>query len=425
MTGRQGMASFDELESAVRSYCRAFPTVFTRAVGSTLYDEHGRTYLDFLSGAGALNYGHNPPQVKRRLVEYLEADGITHALDLATAAKREFLERFVSTILAPRGLEYRIQFTGPTGTNAVEAALKLVRKVTGRRTVAYFAGAFHGMTLGSLSVNGDPEKRRSAGVPLGYTLELPYDGDHRQGVESLDVLEEALRADGAERPAAVILETVQAEGGVKVATPAWLRRLARLTREHGVLLVVDDIQVGCGRTGPFFSFERAGIAPDVVCLSKSISGYGIPMSLLLIRPDLDVWRPGEHNGTFRGHNLAFVAGTACLEMWEDDGLSRAVAEKGERIRRELAAIAAEWPAGDCRVRGLGLIQGIELPDGVARRVSEQAFQRGLIVETAGPRGNVLKLLPPLIVSDADLEEGLGRLREAVDGVIGRRGPAAA
>jgi diaminobutyrate-2-oxoglutarate transaminase len=220
----QGMASFDKLESAVRSYCRTFPAVFTRAAGSTIYDELGRPYLDFFSGAGALNYGHNPPHIKRRLIDYLESDGIAHSLDMATAAKREFLDRFVATILVPRELDYRVQFPGPTGTNAVEAALKLARKVTGRQVVAFFTDAFHGLTLGSLSVNGDPDMRRSAGVPLGHTLELPYDGDLATGVESgLDVLEEALTAGASERPAAVIVETVQAEGGVKVASRRWLR----------------------------------------------------------------------------------------------------------------------------------------------------------------------------------------------------------
>lgn len=425
LMGRPGMASFDELESAVRVYCRTFPAVFTRAVGSTVYDEEGRAYLDFLSGAGAVNYGHNPPHIKRRLIEYLEADGITHSLDLATAAKREFLERFADTILRPRGLDYRIQFPGPTGTNAVEAALKLARKVTGRQVVAFFADAFHGMTLGSLSVSGSQERRQRAGVPLGHTLELPYDGDLGPGTDSLDVLEEVLRRGGRDMPAAVIVETIQAEGGVKIASVDWLRRLARLTRDHGVLLMVDDIQVGCGRTGPFFSFERAGIVPDVVCLSKSISGYGLPMSLLLIRPDLDAWRPGEHNGTFRGHNLAFVAGSACLESWQDDRLSREVAAKGERIARELDALAEEWPAGACRVRGIGLIQALELPEGVARRVSQEAFRRQLIIETVGARDSVLKLLPPLVVSDGELDDGLGRLREAIGEVIGKRGPAAA
>lgn len=425
MTAALGMTTFDDLESAVRTYCRSFPTVFTRAVGSTLYDEGGRAYLDFLSGAGALNYGHNPPHLKRRLLAYLEADGVTHSLDLATVAKREFLERFAAIVLAPRGLAYRVQFPGPTGTNAVEAALKLARKVTGRSVVAYFSDAFHGMTLGSLAVSGNREKRRSAGVPLSHALEIPYEGDPGEGVEGLELLEQALAGGGPARPAAVIVETVQAEGGVKVASVPWLRRLARLTREHGALLVVDDIQVGCGRTGPFFSFERAGIVPDVVCLSKSISGYGLPMSLVLIRPDLDVWSPGEHNGTFRGHNLAFVAGSASLDHWQDDALSRAVTEKGEAVGDVLTEIVAGWPPGACRTRGLGLIRGLELPDGVASQVSREAFRRGLIVETAGPRGTVLKVLPPLTIDQADLAEGLRRLRDACDEVARAQGPAAA
>jgi diaminobutyrate-2-oxoglutarate transaminase len=421
-----GMDAFERLESAVRSYCRSFPVVFTSASGATLVDEDGREYLDFFAGAGALNYGHNPPAMKQAIIDYLQGDGILHSLDLATGAKRRFLERFEEVILRPRGLEYRVQFPGPTGTNAVEAALKLARKVTGRQMVACFANGYHGMTLGALAVTGNAAKRRGAGVPLLHALSLPFDGDMGPGVDTLDYFEQMLDnpGSGVELPAAVILETVQAEGGVKVASASWLRRLERMARAHGILLIADDIQVGCGRTGRFFSFEEAGIRPDIVCLSKSISGAGLPMALVLIRPDLDVWAPGEHNGTFRGNNLAFVAAAEALTWWEDDSFSTDIARKSARIAARLGEMSARYPAARAHVRGRGLILGLccRVP-GFAGEVSAEAFSRGLVVETAGPHDEVLKLLPPLTVSDVQLEQALDIIEDSLAACLAAAGDA--
>lgn len=425
---RAGLQTFDALESAVRSYCRSFPVVFTRASGALLTDEDGREYVDFFAGAGTLNYGHNPQFLKEKLVDYLAGDGILHGLDMATGAKRAFLERFEAVILRPRGLEYRVQFPGPTGTNAVEAALKLARKATGRRTVAFFANAYHGMTLGALAVTGNASKRRGAGVPLHDTVSIPFDGDLGPNMDTLDLFEAMLRnsGSGVELPAAIIVETVQAEGGVKVAGMEWLRRLEKICRAYGVLLIVDDIQTGCGRTGTFFSFEPAGIRPDLVTLSKSISGIGLPMALVLIRPDLDVWSPGEHNGTFRGNNLAFVTATAALDYWEHDGLTRAVAEKSEIIRARLQSWADAHPALGATVVGRGMLLGIRFADaGMASRISAAAFARGVVVETAGPSDEVLKLIPPLTIPDGLLELGLSRIEAALEEAVSRALEAAA
>jgi diaminobutyrate-2-oxoglutarate transaminase len=409
------MDTFERNESEVRSYCRSFPAVFDRAVGSRLYDEGGRPYLDFFAGAGALNYGHNPPELKKELIAYLAGDGITHSLDMSTRAKRRFLERFEEVVLRPRGLSYKVQFPGPTGTNAVEAALKLARKLTGRESVVSFTNAFHGMTLGSLSVTGNGFRRRGAGVPLVMADTMPFDGYFGADTDTLQYFEAFLDDDGSgvDRPAAVILETIQAEGGINVADAAWLRGLATLCRRYEIPLIVDDIQVGCGRSGPFFSFERAGIEPDLVCLSKSLSGYGLPLSVVLIRPDLDVWAPGEHNGTFRGHNPAFVTAAAALDWWQGAGLASETERKGERVRAALAAIANAQPTLGGTTRGLGLIQGLhcEAP-GAAESISQEAFARGLLVETAGPEGGVVKVMPPLLIEDADLEEGLAILAES-------------
>ena len=415
------MEIFSALESEVRSYCRSFPTIFDRAQGARLWDETGREFIDFWAGAGTVSYGHNNPRLKARLLAYLERDGIVHGLDLATTAKREFLLCLHDLVLIPRGLSYKVQFPGPTGTNAIEAALKLARKVTRRQTVVYFSNAYHGMTLGALAVTGNSAKRAGAGVPLLFTYPIPYDGDLGPGEDGLDLLAALLEnpGSGLDLPAAVVVETIQAEGGVKVARFEWLTRLAALLERHGVLLIVDDIQVGCGRTGPFFSFEPAGLHPDIIVLSKAIGGFGLPLSIILLKPELDRWKPGEHNGTFRGNNLAFVtAAEALLAYWQDDSLSREVEAKGKRVSDRLAEMVRRFPESQPQIRGRGLIQGLTFADrGLAQRISRQAFERGLLVETAGPYDEVLKLLPPLVIEPSLLETGLQILAESVESVL--------
>ncbi|MDG9704649.1 diaminobutyrate--2-oxoglutarate transaminase [Streptomyces sp. DH37] len=408
---------FDTLESEVRSYCRSWPRVFESAHGSRLHDEDGHVYLDFFAGAGALNYGHNPPVLKRALLDYLERDGITHGLDMNTTAKRDFLETFRDLVLRPRGLDHKVMFPGPTGANAVEAALKLARKVKRRETVVSFTNAFHGMSLGALAVTGNAFKRAGAGIPLVHGMPMPFDRylDDDQGFAWFERLLED-RGSGLSRPAAVIVETVQGEGGVNVARPEWLRALADLCRRWDMLLIVDDIQMGCGRTGGFFSFEEAGIVPDAVTLSKSISGYGLPMSLLLFRPELDVWEPGEHNGTFRGNNPAFVTATAALNAyWADSGTEKQTLARGEQVESALCEIAAEHRRSGAECRGRGLARGLSFTDrGRAARVCSRAFELGLLIETSGPENEVVKLLPPLTATPEELDEGLRTLARAVD-----------
>jgi diaminobutyrate-2-oxoglutarate transaminase len=411
------MSIFEDRESEVRSYCRAWPAVFDRAVGSWLYDESGRPYLDFFSGAGTLNYGHNNPVMKDALLEYVTADRVIHSLDMFTAAKREFLIAFEDVVLRPRDLDYRVQFPGPAGTNAVEAALKLARKVTGRTEVLCFTNAFHGVTLGALAVTGSTFHRGGAGVPLTFTTPLPFDDPSNGQAPDFGRLDRLLTdgGNGMDTPAAVIVETVQGEGGVNVARPEWLQGLAKRCRQHDVLLVVDDVQMGCGRTGPFFSFEAAGIEPDMVCLSKSISGFGLPMALTLIRPDLDIWEPGEHSGTFRGFNPAFVTGTVALRSyWVADALERSTAARGLRIGEALSDLADSVAGTAIQQRGRGMVQGLAFDDGeFAGKVRDLAFEFGLIVETAGPGDEVVKLLPPLTITDFELDEGLALLEKAV------------
>ena len=415
------MNVFESLESEVRSYCRGWPTVFQKASGSHLYDENGRAFLDFFAGAGTLNYGHNNPLLKERLITYLADDNLVHSLDMHTVAKRDFLETFQEVILAPRGLDYKVQFPGPAGTNAVEAALKLARKYTGRETIVSFTNAFHGMSLGALAVTGNSMKRSGAGIPLNHAVRMPFD-NYLDGRTPDFLFFERLLGDsgsGLDTPAAVIVETVQGEGGLNAASPEWLRGLADLCKRQDILLIVDDVQMGCGRTGPFFSFESAGITPDIVCLSKSIGGYGMPLALTLFRPDLDIWEPGEHNGTFRGISPAFVTAKEAIDVyWSDDELEKSTKAKGERIAAAFQGIVEAYPDANLLAKGRGLARGLEFANGdLAGKVCAAAFERGLLMETSGPDGEVMKLLPPLTLTDEELTKGLSIIDEAIATVL--------
>jgi diaminobutyrate-2-oxoglutarate transaminase len=405
-------------ESEVRIYCRRIGSTFTRAVNAEVWDEEGRRYIDLLAGCGALNYGHNNPQIRDAVVDYMKSDGITSSMDLHTIAKRDFLEAFVDTILMPRGLDYKVQFCGPTGTNSVEAALKLARKVTGRSTVIAFENGYHGMSLGALSVTTNEAARRAAGVPLRHAVLLPYEDPNDLGAPLLSLYESLMNERPSHSlPAAFIVETVQAEGGLNTASRQWLQELQRTARRLGALLIVDDIQAGCGRTGHFFSFEDAGIEPDIVCLSKSIGGMGMPMSLVLMRPDLDVWQPGEHTGTFRGNNLAFVAGRAALEFWTTPDFEKEIAAKAELVTETLDRLA-DAHAGRIFPKGLGLMQGLEFSKRKhAQQVAEIAILNGILLETCGPNDEVLKILPPLTIETSLLEDALGILESAIQFVL--------
>ncbi|NYI06952.1 aspartate aminotransferase family protein [Allostreptomyces psammosilenae] len=408
-------AVFERHESDVRLYSRKFPVVFTHGHGSWLVSEDGRRYLDFFCGASALNYGHNPPEAKERLIEYLSRDGLVHGLDMYTAAKRAFLARFHEVIAAPHGLPHKVQFCGPTGTDAVEAALKLARKATGRRTVVAFTGAFHGMSRGSLSVTGSRRARAAGGVDLQDVLFVPYEDGPAGAFDSVDYLERLLAdpAGGVDPPAAVIVEPVQVDGGVYPASARWLRRLRAFTERWGALLIADDIQAGCGRSGDFFSFTHAGVTPDLITLSKSISGYGLPLSLLLIAPGLDVWQPGEHTGTFRGNQLAFVSATATLELWTRPEFTARVAENQRVLQEEARRLAAGRPG--VTVRGRGMLAGLDVGDpGRAERVQGECFRRGLILELCGRNDRVVKLMPALNIGEEDLRTGIDVLRSALE-----------
>lgn len=416
---------FEQNESSVRSYCRKYPVIFERAKGSYIYDSEGKAYLDFLAGCGALNYGHNNDEIKGAVIDYLMNDNITHAMDMYTEAKAEFIDTFKTQILDPRDLQYKIMFCGSTGTNAVEAALKLCRKNKKRSNIIAFMGAFHGMTLGSLALTTDETSRQGAGVSLDNVTFIPFETSYSGKFDSLDYLENILLDDhsGIEKPAAVFIETVQAEGGINVASIEFLKRLERICHENDILLVTDEIQVGCSRTGTFFSFERAGIKPDMVTLSKSIGGYGFPMSLLLIKDELDIWKPAEHNGTFRGNQVAFVAAKKAIEYNVKHKLNEDVQRKGEIVKSYIEKNILPLDE-KLSLRGLGLIWGIDfgkLAEGgeIAHKIADKCFEKNMIIERAGRGDSVVKLLPPLTITDEELMKGLDIILEATKEVLGK------
>ncbi|TIM24504.1 MAG: diaminobutyrate--2-oxoglutarate transaminase [Mesorhizobium sp.] len=407
---------FTAHESNVRRYGRSFPAVFARALGATIWDETGNAYIDFLVGSGALNYGHNNPDIMAPAIEYLVGENILLSLDMHTAAKRDFIEGFVDWILKPRGLSYKIQFPGPTGTNANEAALALARKYTGRSSVMAFTNAFHGMSLGSLAVSGSASTRELGGVARHDVIRVPYDGYPSQAFDSASYIDSVLSdpGSGIEKPAAIILETIQAEGGMNAASAAWLMEIQRICRTHGIVFIVDDIQAGAGRTGDFFSFESAKIEPDIVCLSKSLSGSGSPLSIVLIQPDLDVWKPGEHSGTFRGNNFAFVTAGAMCKMWSDRKFTAGVERTAVRLQTHLDRLVAKFPRYIEQKRGRGLMAGLKCRSpAVVGRVHDVAFENGLLIESSGPNRDVIKVLPPITITDAELDRGITILEHAL------------
>ncbi|MGG7644900.1 diaminobutyrate--2-oxoglutarate transaminase [Rhodovulum sp. YNF3179] len=418
---------FARRESEVRSYSRSFDTVFSTAQGSHLINENDEVFIDFLAGCSSLNYGHNDPEMKAALVEHIAGDGIAHGLDMYTDSKAAFLESFEELILKPRGMDHKVMMTGPTGTNAVEAALKLARKVTGRKNVVSFTNGFHGMTLGSLALTGNSGKRGGAGgVALGDVTHLPFEGAMGPDVDTLELADAMLSnpSSGIDAPAAFILETVQGEGGLNAASKEWLQGVEKLARKHGAFFIVDDIQAGIGRTGEFFSFDGMGISPDLIPLAKSLSGFGLPFALLLLKPEHDIWKPAEHNGTFRGNTHAFVTGRIALEkFWRDDKFATEVKRKGEVLNKRLSEIAAYIPGA--HLKGRGMMQGIDVGSGeMAEEICATCFDNGLVIETSGAHDEVVKVLAPLTTPDEVMAEGLDILEAAVRGVAGSKSIAA-
>lgn len=420
------MSIFETRESAVRAYCRTYPVVFDKALNARQTDEDGNEYIDFFAGAGVLNFGHNNPRMTEAVIAYIEANGVTHSLDMKTTAKRQFMQHFTDTVLIPRSMPHKMQFTGPTGSNAVEAALKLARRVTGRQDIVAFSHGFHGMTLGALSATANQTFRNAAGVPLNHVRHAAFGcvapcscQDLGCGMQSIERLRASYAdsSSGIAPPAAFLLETIQAEGGVKVADNAWLEALAQLANDVDALLIVDDIQVGMGRTGSFFSFDEINIEPDIICLAKGLGGLGTPLAMNLIKPEYDkYWLPGEHTGTFRGQDLSFIAGDKALAYFDDEVLMRSVKENGHAMKAALAPLRDQYAT--VNITGKGMIVGLDVGNGErAKAIVEQCFAAGLLIASCGSGGRVVKLIPPLTIPRADLDAGLTILRSVAEQVL--------
>jgi len=406
------------LESNVRSYCRKFTAQFSKASKSKIVDTSGVSYLDFLSACGSLNYGHNHPVLKNALIEHIKTDGLAISLDLQTDVKSEFLSVLHQHILEPRNLNYVAQFTGPTGANAVEAAIKLARKQTGRTNIITFTNAFHGCTLGALSLTANAFHRNSSSALLNNVTRIPFNGYLGEHIDCADILARMLDdpSSGCSQPAAIIFETIQGEGGLNVASAEWAKKISAIAEKHQALLIIDDIQAGCGRSGDFFSFEALDIEPDIVILAKSLSGFGLPLSLNLINPKFDVWEPGEHNGTFRGNAHAFVTATATIKhFWSTNKFHNELQNKITFLKKNLNGIAAKH---GFKTKGKGFMQGINFQDGnLCQSIAAECYENGLIIETCGSYDEILKLLPALTIPESELLRGLKIIDNAIGHIL--------
>ncbi|MEV6838017.1 diaminobutyrate--2-oxoglutarate transaminase family protein [Streptomyces sp. NPDC051133] len=439
-------------ESSARTYARALPIVPVRARGLTIEGADGRRYLDCLSGAGTLALGHNHPVVLEAIRGVLDSGAPLSVLDLATPVKDAFITELFRTL--PPGLadRARVQFCGPAGTDAVEAALKLVRAATGRTGILAFTGAYHGMTAGALAASGGARDIQVARLPYPQDYRCPFGVGGPRGAELAARWTESLLDDpksGVPLPAGMILEPVQGEGGVIPAPDDWLRRMRQLTADRSVPLIADEIQTGVGRTGAFWAVDHSGITPDVMVLSKAIGG-SLPLAVIVYRDDLDVWQPGAHAGTFRGNQLAMAAGTATLAYVRENALAGRASDLGARMLAQLREHTRQFACVG-EVRGRGLMIGVELvepeadgatsaeapatgeraltPTGpdpthsprpaapeLAAAVQRECLQRGLIVELGGRHSAVVRLLPPLTISDEQAAAVLDRLADALAAV---------
>ncbi|WP_433886569.1 aspartate aminotransferase family protein [Pseudomonas vranovensis] len=429
-------------ESNARSYPRRIPLALKRARGIYVEDVEGRQFIDCLAGAGTLALGHNHPLVIEAIRQVLADELPLHTLDLTTPVKDQFVQDLFSLLPEQLRGEAKIQFCGPTGTDAVEAALKLVRTATGRNTVLSFQGGYHGMSQGALSLMGSLGPKRPLAALLANGVQfLPYPYDYRcpfglggeEGVKvNLHYLENLLSdpESGVQLPAAVIVEVVQGEGGVIPADIEWLRGVRRITEKAGVALIVDEIQSGFARTGKMFAFEHAGITPDVVVLSKAIGG-SLPLAVVVYRQWLDTWQPGAHAGTFRGNQMAMAAGSAVINFLKEHDLCAHAQAMGERLAAHLRRLQEDFPQlGD--IRGRGLMLGVELvdPQGqldaqghppvcprLAPLVQRECLKRGLILELGGRQGAVVRFLPPLIITAEQVDEVAARFARAVAAAV--------
>ena len=392
---------FERFESTVQNAVRAAPIVFDKASGSELFDERGNRYIDFNSAGGSQGFGHCNIKVCSALIDYLCNDRIVQSRDRRSIAKRSFIEAFVSKVLRPRGLGHKLLFTDQASGVATEIALRIARRSKQRNGVIAFTSSSHGLTEATLDLRNK-------------AVFMPYCSFLGEQVDTIAYLRRYLEdsASGLELPAAAIVETAQIHGGVNIASDQWLKGLEALCREFGILLIVDETHTGFGRSDGFFSFEAAGLNPDMVLVSSAIAG-GLPISILLLRPELDHWQPGDLVGVHQGDNLAFVAATEVLSQWNDNFVQE-IAQRSKILGEELMSMPSRLPHRRLRVRGKGMMWALEFDrPASAAIVASWALERGLIVEPARLKDDVLLVLPPVTIGEDVLREGLDLLNQAV------------
>ena len=424
----------NKMESNVRSYPRKLPLAIAKAKGSWVTDVEGNEYLDFLAGAGTLALGHNHPQIISAIKEVLDSGLPLHTLDLTTPMKDAFSAELLSFF--PKD-EYVLQFTGPSGADANEAAIKLAKTYTGRGNVIAFSGGFHGMTHGALSLTGNLNAKNNVQNLMAGVQFLPYPHEYRcplgiggeQGAEALTYYFENFIEDvesGVVKPAAVILEAIQGEGGVVPAPIEFLQKIREVTQKHGILMIVDEVQAGFCRSGKMFAFEHAGILPDIVVMSKAIGG-SLPLAVLAIKKQFDAWQPAGHTGTFRGSQLSMAAGFTALKIMREENLAQNAKERGEYLMAALQELAKKYPCIG-HVRGKGLMMGIEIVDErqsanqigsypedgeLAAAIQKACFNNKLLLERGGRGGNVVRVLCAINISQKDCEEMVSRFEKSV------------
>lgn len=414
------MHDFKSLDLHDRFDAKTSPAILSRARGSIAMTVDGRRIIDFYSGAGSLSYGHNNHQIREVILEYLASDAVVNGFKIATSAKLKFLDTFRSVVLRERSLpQYHFEFPGPSDANAIHAALELSRKVTGRQNVVLFTRGHSGVRPGSIALGADGLRRPAVDVSQrGLTL-APYDGCLGPGVSTTDYLRKLLldQYSGVARPAAILVEAVQRKNGMNVARKEWLRSIQAIAKETGAVLILDDREMSCGRTGEFFSFEFAGLSPDLVLLSNSLTGCGLPFSMLLIKDDIDHTWPVQHEGT-ENNDIAFAAASAAINIyWRDYTLSEEVQRMGELVRRRLNAIAS-YSGNSFSVRGRGLAVGFDCHTSeIAEATTRNALAGGLFIERCASVDKVIQFLPALTIDGETLNQGLEIFEEALGTAI--------
>lgn len=433
--GDEWVAVQDTRESNARTYARRLRLSIHRAEGIFVYDAHGRQYFDCLAAAGTLALGHAHPAVKAAAHAFIDQNLPFQTLDITTPVKHQFTEAIFASLPESFARRARIQFCGPTGADAIEAALKLVRTATRRPSIAAFSGGYHGMTQGALALTGNLSPKRVFSPTGGGTQFFPYPYDFRcpfgLGGEAGEKASAALLQAALSDPesgfltAGLVLEAVQGEGGVIPAPIEWLKRVRQITQAHDVPMIVDEVQTGWGRTGKLYAFEHADIVPDVLVLSKAIGG-GLPLSVIVYDQNLDVWEPGAHAGTFRGNQMAMATGLATLKVIQEENLADHAAQMGARLLAHLQNIQSELPCLG-NIRGRGLMIGVEFIDpscgkdalghaaahpALARRVQQECLARGLIIEMGGRHSAVARFLTPLIVTGEQIDAIADIFRQA-------------